>query len=170
MWQTKCDTEREAAQMTQIRKRHRWHRYGVGCHLLDKSVWKISRNLSQLLLHKHLGIFGISKITLGSIIKVRQFWSDFDVFAHFGLRGTSWVHWYPPLHITFMYDNDQDFCVQSWYERRSYHTYNICWTEQKDFFQNERMKWTPRRSHFLRLTVTETGTTKIGEPLILWLQ
>ena len=40
----------------------------------------------ELLLVTHVQIFSILKIIQGLVIKVRHFWSDFDVFGHFGIR------------------------------------------------------------------------------------
>ena len=62
-------------------------------HLLTNTFWfqngqkrQNRTKIDEVLLHKHLQIFGILKFIQGVLIKVRHFWSDFDVFGHYGIR------------------------------------------------------------------------------------
>ena len=65
----------------------------------SKSFWLMSEghrpyNKSGLF-HKQHRILGILKIIPGLLVKFHQFWSDFDVLAHFGIWMSRGVHWYP---------------------------------------------------------------------------
>ena len=52
----------------------------------QKVTYQNGTKIDELLLQKHLQLFRLLKITIAYEVKVRQFWSVFDVFVHFGIR------------------------------------------------------------------------------------
>ena len=52
---------------------------------IGQNYWNRTIN-KKVLLHNHFQIFGLAKFIIGLLVKNRQFWSDFNVFGHFGIR------------------------------------------------------------------------------------